>query len=75
MTSSDASPTAPTLWAKSSYSGQHADCVEWRRAPHGAGIQIGDSKHRGSSTLTVTADAWTALVAFARHPELAIPRP
>jgi hypothetical protein len=72
---SDNVASAPEKWTKSSYSGQQFDCVEWRRAPHGVGIQIGDSKRRGSSTLTVTADAWTALVAFARHPELATPRP
>jgi hypothetical protein len=71
----DSAASAPEKWTKSSYSGQQFDCLEWRRAPQGTGIQIGDSKRRGSSTLTVTADAWTALVAFARQPDPAIPRP
>lgn len=49
-------------WGKSSYSGEHADCVETGRFPVGV-IAVRDTKHhRTGPVLAFGAPAWTAFL-------------
>ena len=51
-----------TLWRKSSFSASDANCVE---VAFEAGVR--DSKNPEAGHLTLPADAYQALVSFARH--------
>ncbi|NUU22427.1 MAG: DUF397 domain-containing protein [Streptomycetaceae bacterium] len=54
---------APTDWTKSSYSGQQAQCVEWRQADRADGVDVRDSKAGDSAPrLTLAADSWQDFV-------------
>ncbi|WP_217197096.1 DUF397 domain-containing protein [Streptomyces buecherae] len=48
-------------WLKSSYSGNHGDCVEVGAAVTGA-VPVRDSKDPHGPTLAFDANAWTAFV-------------
>ncbi|MER5223153.1 DUF397 domain-containing protein [Streptomyces flaveus] len=50
-------------WRKSTYSDSGgADCVEMATCPHATTIHIRDSKNADGPTLTVSGEAWTALL-------------
>ncbi|MFE7117964.1 DUF397 domain-containing protein [Streptomyces sp. NPDC057654] len=48
-------------WFKSSHSHQNGECVEARRI--GIGVELRDTKDRGTGTLAFGPDAWTAFLA------------
>jgi hypothetical protein len=53
-----------TAWQKSSYSGpEGGDCVEV--APTPCHVHVRDSKDKAGPTLTFSAEAWAAFVAYA----------
>jgi hypothetical protein len=54
-----------TRWRRSSFSGPDANCVE---VAFGAGVR--DSKNPGTGHLALRADAYRALVTFARRHDL-----
>jgi len=54
-----------TPWRKSSFSASDSNCVE---VAFGAGVR--DSKNPGAGHLAVRADAYRALVGFARRREV-----
>jgi hypothetical protein len=60
-----ASTRVPRTWTKSSYSGQQGDCVEWRRASTGTGIETRDSKNPEESML-ISSAAWTTFISLIR---------
>ncbi|GAA2625220.1 DUF397 domain-containing protein [Streptomyces vastus] len=50
-------------WRKSTYSSASGgECVEMASCPHATTIHIRDSKNAGGPTLTVSGEAWTALL-------------
>ncbi|RSO14123.1 DUF397 domain-containing protein [Streptomyces sp. WAC 06725] len=56
-------------WFKSSYSNNGGACIEVATnliTSHGV-IPVRDSKNSNGPVLTLTADAWTGLVKFARQ--------
>jgi hypothetical protein len=58
-----------TKWAKSSYSGDSANCVEWR---HGAAaVDVRDSKDPAGPHLTVSPDSWRAFIDAIKAGEIA----
>ncbi|MCW2903770.1 MAG: hypothetical protein JWO67_6035 [Streptosporangiaceae bacterium] len=56
------------VWRKSSHSGNQGDCVELARL--GAEVGVRDSKNAAAGHLTVSAQAFSALVARIRAGEL-----
>ncbi|MFI2239990.1 DUF397 domain-containing protein [Streptomyces chrestomyceticus] len=61
--------TETPRWFKSSYSSNGGACVEVATnliASHGV-IPVRDSKNPTGPHLTLSADAWSGLVEFARH--------
>ncbi|MER8182330.1 DUF397 domain-containing protein [Kitasatospora sp. NPDC094015] len=60
----NATVTAGTTWAKSSYSGaEGGDCVEVATSPHT--VRVRDSKDRPGPVLEFEPAAWRAFVRFA----------
>ncbi|MET8829043.1 DUF397 domain-containing protein [Streptomyces sp. NPDC004610] len=58
-------------WARSSYSQQGGNCIEWAPgfAPSGV-IPIRDSKQTDGPVLILSLGAFTGLVSFARNADL-----
>jgi hypothetical protein len=56
--------TSELAWFKSSYSGaEGGQCIEVAATP--ATIHVRDSKDKSGPTLTFSAEAWAAFVAYA----------
>ncbi|WP_436791174.1 DUF397 domain-containing protein [Yinghuangia sp. YIM S10712] len=54
---------APSTWTKSSYSGQQANCLEWRQARLARQIDVRDSKTDvEAGHLTLPQGSWLAFV-------------
>ncbi|WP_019808738.1 DUF397 domain-containing protein [Saccharomonospora halophila] len=60
-------PHQTTGWQKSSYSGEHTNCVEFRRVD--GGVQVRNSKRPDEATLHYTDDEWTAFLAGVKDGE------
>ncbi|MFI2239994.1 DUF397 domain-containing protein [Streptomyces chrestomyceticus] len=61
--------TEPLHWFKSSYSNNGGQCIEVATnlaVSHGV-VPVRDSKNPNGPHLTLSADAWSGLVEFARH--------
>ncbi|ANZ17344.1 DUF397 domain-containing protein [Streptomyces noursei] len=61
--------TEPLNWIKSSYSGSNGgSCIEWapKHAAATGEVWVRDSKNPDGPHLTLTADAFAGLVAFAK---------
>ncbi|MFE4666796.1 DUF397 domain-containing protein [Streptomyces sp. NPDC056716] len=59
-------------WAKSSYSQQGGNCVEWAPGYASAAgvVPVRDSKHAGSPVLILSSGAFAGLVTFARNADV-----
>ncbi|MEW1549296.1 DUF397 domain-containing protein [Streptomyces tsukubensis] len=60
---------AADMWAKSSYSGNGGQCIEWAPAHASATgtIPVRDSKRPNGPVLIVSVNAFAGLVALARN--------
>ncbi|GGZ80682.1 DUF397 domain-containing protein [Streptomyces echinoruber] len=55
----------PTVWKKSTYSGDSSNCVEVAATPTPTTIHIRDSKTTHGPHLTVARTTWTTFLAYA----------
>lgn len=53
---------APAQWAKSSYSGQQADCVEWKQGTVDGLVDVRDSKATDGKHLAIPQERWCDMV-------------
>lgn len=59
--------TDALTWKKSSFSGPHGNCVEFRRVADG--VEVRDSKHPGAGTIHYTDSEWQAFIDGAKNDE------